>query len=342
MPGKNVPFPPMEAELVRELPEGDWQYEPKWDGFRGVLENDGGELALWSRNERPLLRYFPELRPLGDLLPPHSALDGEIVIERDGRLEFDLMQMRLHPAESRIRRLSAEIPAQFIAFDLLLWKGKPVHELPLEKRRRELEKVAKGFRLSPTTRDRKVAAGWLDGLDAIGLDGVIAKRLGMPYRPGSREAVAKVKAHKTADCVVIGVRWKAKPTTLATLLLGLYRDDGDLDYVGSAAVAAGKHAEILKLITPLLKNAPERGFSEPNRWGGGELEQSALQPKLVVEVRYDKVQGNRFRHGTRLIRFRQDKDPGQCTWREVRQPPRPGDLTVSELLGPAPRSAKRG
>src|SRR5262245_18176750 len=225
MPGKNVPFPPMEAELVRELPEGEWQYEPKWDGFRGVLENDGGELALWSRKERPLLRYFPELRPLGDLLPPHSALDGEIVIEQDGRLEFDLMQMRLHPAESRIRRLSAEIPAQFIAFDVLLWKGKAVHELPLEKRRRELEKVAKGFRLSPATRDPKVAAGWLDGLDAIGLDGVIAKRLGMPYRPGSRDAVAKVKAHKTADCVVIGVRWKAKPTQLATLLLGLYRDE---------------------------------------------------------------------------------------------------------------------
>jgi ATP-dependent DNA ligase len=332
VPGKNVPFPPMEAELVRELPEGKWQYEPKWDGFRGVLENDGGELALWSRNERPLLRYFPELRPLGDLLPPHSALDGEIVIERDGRLEFDLMQMRLHPAKSRIRKLSAEIPAQFIAFDLLLWKGKPVHELPLEKRRRELEKVAKGFRLSPTTREPEVAAGWLDGLDAIGLDGVIAKRLGMPYRPGSREAVVKVKAHKTADCVVVGVRWKTKPTTLATLLLGLYRDDGDLDYVGSAAVAAGKHDEILKRITPLLKGAPERGFSEPNRWGGGELEQSALKPKLVVEVRYDKVQGNRFRHGTRLIRFRDDKDAKDCTWREVRPARNPNDPTFESLL----------
>ena len=137
---------------MRELPHGDWQYEPKWDGFRGVLENDGGELALWSRNERPLLRYFPELRPLGDLLPPHSALDGEIVIERGGRLDFDAMQMRLHPAESRIRRLSAEIPAQFVAFDVLLWKGKPVHDLPLEKRRRELEKLAKSFRISPATR----------------------------------------------------------------------------------------------------------------------------------------------------------------------------------------------
>ena len=332
MPGKNVPFPPMEAELVRELPLGDWQYEPKWDGFRGVLENDGGELALWSRNERPLLRYFPELRPLGDLLPPHSALDGEIVIERDGRLDFDAMQMRLHPAESRIRRLSGEIPAQFVAFDVLLWKGKPVHELPLEKRRRELEKLAKSFRISPATRDPDVAEGWLDGLEAAGLDGVIAKRLGVPYLPGSREGVAKVKAHRTADCVVVGVRWKEKPTTLATLLLGLYREDGELDYVGTAAVAAGKRDEILKRVKPLLKGAPERGFSEPNRWGGGELEQSAVKPKLVVEVRYDKVQGNRFRHGTKLIRFREDKDPEQCTWREVRKPPGPDDLTVPALL----------
>jgi ATP-dependent DNA ligase len=323
----------MEAELVRELPHGDWQYEPKWDGFRGVLENDGGELALWSRNERPLLRYFPELRPLGDRLPPHSALDGEIVIERGGRLDFDAMQMRLHPAESRIRRLSGEIPAQFVAFDVLLWKGKPVHELPLEKRRRELEKLAKFFRISPATRDREVAAGWLDALETAGLDGVIAKRLGLPYLPGSRDGVAKVKAHRTADCVVVGVRWKEKPTTLATLLLGLYREDGELDYVGTAAVAASKHDEILKRVKPLLRGAPERGFSEPNRWGGGELAQSAIRPKLVVEVRYDKVQGNRFRHGTKLIRFRDDKDPEQCTWGEVRKPPGPDDLTVGSLLG---------
>jgi ATP-dependent DNA ligase len=322
----------MEAELVRELPEGDWQYEPKWDGFRGVLENDGGELALWSRNERPLLRYFPELRPLGNLLPPHSALDGEIVIERGGRLDFDAMQMRLHPAESRVRKLSAEIPAQFVAFDVLLWKGKPIHELPLEKRRRELEKLAKSFRISPATRDAAVAAAWLDELDAAGLDGVIAKRLGIPYLPGSREGVVKVKAHKTADCVVIGVRWKTKPTTLATLLLGLYRDDGGLDYVGSAAVAAGRHDEILKRVKPLLKGAPDRGFSEPNRWGGGELAQSAIRPELVIEVRYDKVQGNRFRHGTRLIRFRDDKDPQQCTWREVRKPLGPDDITVPALF----------
>jgi ATP-dependent DNA ligase len=323
----------MEAELVKELPEGDgWQYEPKWDGFRGILENDGGELALWSRKERPLLRYFPELRPLGESLPPHSALDGEIVIARDGILDFDSMQMRLHPADSRVHKLSKEIPAEFIAFDLLLWKGKPVHKLPLVKRRKELEKVAKGFRLSPYTVDPEAATRWLDTFEAAGLDGVIAKRLDEPYRPGSREAVMKVKPYKTADAVVVGVRWKSKPDRIATLLLGLYRDDGGLDYVGSAAVAASRHADILERVLPLIDSKSDRRFSEPNRWGTGELEEAALKPKLVAEVRYDKVQGNRFRHGTRFIRFRDDKDPKDCTWRELRPPRNPNDPTFESLL----------
>ena len=212
----------MEAELVRELPAGEgWQYEPKWDGFRGVLENDGGELALWSRNGRPLLRYFPELAPLGELLPPHSALDGEIVIARDGVLDFDSMQTRLHPAESRVRKLSAEIPAIFIAFDLLLWNGDPVHERPLEARREELLRRGEGFWISPATTSLEAATAWLDRFEAAGLDGVIAKRLGLAYMPGSREAVVKVKEHKTADCVVIAVRWKPGREKLATLLLGL-------------------------------------------------------------------------------------------------------------------------
>src|SRR5438445_151677 len=153
MPPRNLPFPPMEAELVTELPEGDWHYEPKWDGFRGVMENLKGELAVWSRNARPLLRYFPELREVGELLPPDSALDGEIVIERDGRLDFDAMQTRLHPAESRIRKLSAEIPAQYVVFDLLLWDGERVWKRPLEERRAELEAHGDGFRLSPFTRE---------------------------------------------------------------------------------------------------------------------------------------------------------------------------------------------
>jgi ATP-dependent DNA ligase len=324
----------MEAELVAELPAADgWQYEPKWDGFRGVLENDGGELALWSRNGRPLLRYFPELAPHGEHLPPHSALDGEIVIERDGRLDFDSMQLRLHPAESRVRKLSAEIPAQFVVFDLLLWNGEPVWKRPLEERRTELESRADGFRLSPFTHEREAAQEWLDRLEAAGLDGVVAKRLGLPYLPGSRQGVVKVKAHKTADCVVAGVRWKEKPTRIATLLLGLYADDGHLDYVGSAAVGARRHDEIAEQVLPLLDEASERRFSEPNRWGTGELEETAVRPELVCEVRYDKLEAHRFRHGTRFLRFRPDKDPKQCTWREVRPPRQPDDLTVPALLG---------
>jgi ATP-dependent DNA ligase len=327
----------MEAELVKELPSGDgWQYEPKWDGFRGVLENDGGELALWSRNERPLLRYFPELRPLGEGLPPHTALDGEIVIEREGHLDFDAMQMRLHPAESRVRKLSAEIPAQYVVFDLLLWDGDEVWRRPLEERRAELARRApEGFRQSPFTAELATAEDWLQRIETAGLDGVVAKRLGLPYLPGSREGVVKVKRHKTADCVVAGVRWKEKPTKIATLLLGLYADDGHLDYVGSAAVGARRHDEIAEQVLPLLDEAQERRFSEPNRWGTGELEESAVRPELVCEVRYDKLERSRFRHGTRLLRFRPDKDPKQCTWREVRPPLSPDDLTVPQLLSAA-------
>src|SRR5512133_1885789 len=242
----------MEAELVTELPEGDWQYEPKWDGFRGVMENLKGDLAVWSRNARPLLRYFPELREVGALLPPHSALDGEIVIARDGVLDFDSMQMRLHPAESRIRKLSAEIPAEFIVFDVLLWDGKPIHKQPLEERRAELERIGDGFRLSPTTTDSDDAQTWLDSFEAAGLDGVIAKKLGLPYLPGSRDGVLKVKPFKTADCVIVGVRWKEKPTRIATLLLGLYDEGRKIDHVGSAAGAASQHKEIFDRVEPLL------------------------------------------------------------------------------------------
>ncbi|MBV8597478.1 MAG: ATP-dependent DNA ligase [Actinobacteria bacterium] len=320
MPARAIPFPPMEAELVRELPEGDgWQYEPKWDGFRGVLENVGTELALWSRNGRPLLRYFPELRLLGDLLPPKSALDGEIVIVREGALDFDSMQMRLHPAESRIRRLSAEIPAEYVVFDVLVWDGEPVWKRPLEERREVVESL-EGFRLSPCTRSLADARGWLDRFESLGLDGVVAKRLGVPYLPGSRDGVVKVKEHKTADCVVLGVRWKGSREGIATLLLGLYREDGGLDYVGSCAVAAGRRAEVAARVLPLVEDDPAWHVSEPNRWGGGELEESRVRPELVVEVRYDKVQGNRFRHGTKLIRWRDDKDARDCTWRELRPP----------------------
>lgn len=332
MPAADIPFPPMEAELVRELPQGEgWQYEPKWDGFRGLLENVGGELALWSRKGRPLLRYFPELRPLGDRLPPRSALDGEIVIARDGALDFDAMQSRLHPAESRIRKLSAEIPAAYVVFDVLLWEGEPVWELPLSERRQRLEALD-GFHLSPATRSLAEAQSWLDRFEALGLDGVIAKRLDLPYLPGSREAVLKIKEHKTADCAVIGVRWKGDRSAIATLLLGLYRADGGVDYVGSCAVGARLRAEVDARVGPLLDESAQVRFSEPNRWGTGELEETAVRPGLVVEVRYDKVQGNRFRHGTKFVRWREDKDPADCTWVELRPPRDPNAAGIETLL----------
>jgi len=332
-PDPLVPFPPMEAELVRELPTGaGWQYEPKWDGFRGVLENTGGDLALWSRGGKPLLRYFPELAPLGELLPPRTAIDGEIVIVRDGALDFDAMQMRLHPAESRIRRLSGEIPAEYVAFDILLWEGEEIWRLPLEQRRAQLEKRAKGFRLSPATGSIEEARGWLARFEALGLDGVVAKRLGEPYLPGSRKGVVKVKEEKTADCVVVGMRWKGSRDAIATLLLGLYRDDGGLDYVGSCAVAAKSRGEVAARVLPLVDDTADEHVSEPNRWGLGELEEAMVRPELVVEVRYDKVQGNRFRHGTKLIRWRDDKEPHACTWRELRPPRDPNAATVETLF----------
>jgi ATP-dependent DNA ligase len=328
----------MEAELVEELPTGDWQYEPKWDGFRGVLENLGGGLRLWSRNGRPLLRYFPELEEVGALLPAESALDGEIIISRGGRLEFDQLQLRLHPAESRIRRLAAEIPSDYVAFDLLVWKGTPVHDLPLEKRRRELERKAKRFRLSPVSREVAQAGRWLERLEQAGLDGVVAKRLGMPYLPGSRDGVVKVKPYRTADCVIVGFRWSEKADgRISTLLLGLYADDGSLDFVGHCS---GFPAPVRRELEATLPTMLEPGHLSDKRIPGGqsrwsrgkELDWNPVRPELVCEVRYDKLEGNRFRHGTRFLRFRPDKDADQCTWAQVRPRRKRGDPTVESLL----------
>jgi ATP-dependent DNA ligase len=330
----------MEAELVEQLPTGDrWQYEPKWDGFRGVLENASGELRLWSRNRRPLLRYFPELRPLGELLPPVSALDGEIVIQRDGVLDFDAMQQRLHPAESRIRKLAAQTPATFVAFDILLWDGLRHAERPLRERRPLLEQLAAAFTLSPTTADAEVAAHWLARLEAIGLDGVIGKRLDLPYKPGSREAVVKVKPHKTCDCVIVGYR--SSGTRIATLLLGLYDDDGGtLDFVGHTSGITGALQKDLQLRLPrLVTAAPDEHLGAgrmpggESRWSRGkELDWTAVRPELVCEVRYDKMEADRFRHGTRFLRFRPDKEPIDCRWAQVRPAAQAGDPTLRALL----------
>src|SRR5438093_3218258 len=342
--GPSVPFPPQEALLVERMPTGPnvW-YEPKWDGFRGVFENDGGSLGLWSRNGRPLLRYFPELRPLGERMPPHSALDGEIVIEQDGRLEFDLMQLRLHPAESRIRKLSAETPAKFIAFDVLLWNGEPLHQRPLSERRSFLEKNVTGFELSEITRDVEQAKMWLERLEVLGLDGVVAKRADLPYMPGSREAVQKVKHHRTIDCVIVGYRTSG--TKIASLLLGLYRDDGTLDFVGhTSGIGADLAPQLQQLLPPLLEE--EGTFAKQfageivgripgggSRWSAGrDLPWHEVRPEIVCEIRFDKLEGERFRHGTRFIRFRPDKDPKQCTCSQPDVARRLGDPSLADLL----------
>ena len=328
-----LPFPPMEAELVDELPGDDeWQFEPKWDGFRGIAENLDGEFHLWSRNARPLLRYFPELAELGDRLLPRSAVDGEIVVVHDGALDFDALQMRLHPAESRVRKLSAEIPAGFVCFDVLLWDGENFHGRPFEERRAKVEKLP--FDVSPSTRDIDEATHWLERLEVAGFDGVIAKRLGSPYLPGSREAVQKVKGERTADCAVMGVTWSEKGTGIASLMLGLY-EGGKLRPVGSAPATGKKRAEILERVEPLLGPNPERKpRGAPSRWKPkADLEWSPVPPELVVEVHYDKWQKGRFRHNSRFLRFRPDKDPEQCTVAQVRPRPKKGDPTVAGLLG---------
>jgi ATP-dependent DNA ligase len=338
-PDPRVPFPPMEAELTGRLPIGErWQYEPKWDGFRGVLENASGELRLWSRNGRPLLRYFPELRELGDRLPPGSALDGEIVIEREGVLDFDAMQQRLHPAESRIRKLAAETPATYVAFDILLWDGVAFADRPLRERRRLLEQHAAAFTLSPKTSDPAVATHWLARLEAIGLDGVICKRLDLPYKPGSREAVMKVKPHKTCDCVIVGYRNSG--TRIATLLLGLYDNNGTLDFVGHTSGITGTLQKDLQQRLPPLIETDQRGHLGAGRTPGGEsrwsrgkeLDWTPVRPEIVCEVRYDKMETDRFRHGTRFLRFRPDKEPMECRWTQVRPTRQPGDPTLGSLL----------
>ena len=324
------PFPPMEAELVRELP----------DGPTGSTSRSGTASAACSRTARASCgsgratggRCSATSRSCGrseKLLPPRSALDGEIVIERDGVLDFDAMQTRLHPAESRVRKLSAEIPARSSPSTCSSGRARRSGASRSRSAGRSSSGAPSASSSRPRPHDRDEALGWLERFEAIGLDGVVAKRRDLAYLPGSRDGVVKVKPEKTADCVVVGVRWKSQPDRIATLLLGLYGDDGELDYVGSAAVAPARHDEIAERVLPLLEDAPERRFSEPNRWGGGELEESPVRPELVVEVRYDKVQSNRFRHGTKLLRFRDDKDPAQCTWRELRPPPRTSGPTRS-------------
>jgi ATP-dependent DNA ligase len=325
----------MEALLVEQLPdEGGWLFEPKWDGFRCLAQRAGDGVALWSRSGKPLGRYFPEVvAMLAALGCSRFLLDGELVVPTPAGLSFDALSQRLHPAESRVRRLSAETPALFIAFDLLEWEGRDLRAEPLSERRRHLERFvasagASQLLLSPQTASRDVAAQWL-GRSGCALDGVVAKKGGDPYRAGER-AMLKVKSHRSADCVVGGFRFGASGKEVASLLLGLYDDQGLLNHVGfcssfSAAERSAWTGELLPLVEPpgFTGNRPDKA----SRWSRGRsAEWQPLRPEIVVEVRYDQVTGGRFRHGTRLLRRRPDKRPDQCRCDQLRFPLTPADL----------------
>jgi ATP-dependent DNA ligase len=331
---------PMEALLAAELPDGDgWQYEPKWDGFRCLARRSGNEVTLTSKSGKPLGRYFPEVvAMLQTVAEADFLLDGELIIPVGDALSFDALQLRLHPAESRIRKLSGETPAQLMVFDLLELGGKSLLGEPLEHRRAALERwFAKnripGLLLSPATRSRDQALDWLHRSGGA-LDGVIAKRFDLEYRSGER-AMIKVKQQRTADCVVGGFRYAAKKREVGSLLLGLYDDAGLLNHVGfTSAIPADQRSALTSKLEALIQPPGFTGSAPggPSRWNTERsVAWEPLTPELVVEVRYDQVTGRRFRHGTGFLRWRPDKDPKQCTFQQLAPELRPSEL--KELFG---------
>jgi ATP-dependent DNA ligase len=323
------PLAPMETRSVNEIPTGDrWQYEPKWDGFRCIVFRDGEQIYLQSKNGQPLARYFPDVAGALIRLPSKQfVLDGELVVPVNGALSFDELQLRLHPAASRVAKLAKAHPATYIVFDLLAESGQVYLQRMLRERRQLLEKFArsnlrsaKDLRLSPATTDRDTANEWFQRAGGD-LDGIIAKRLDAAYASGERTAAVKVKQIRTADCVVGGFRYATAKRVIGSLLLGLYAEDSLLHHVGfisgfkaSERRAITKKFEALKKPPGFTGNAP----GGPSRWSTertGEWEPVA--PKIVVEVAYDHFTGGRFRHGTKLLRWRPDKDPRQCTMDQV-------------------------
>jgi ATP-dependent DNA ligase len=330
-----TPIEPMEALLAKELPDGPgWQYEPKWDGFRCIAIRSGADVQLWSKSGKPLARYFPEVAAMvGRLDAREFILDSELLIVSRGIVSFEALQLRLHPAEARVRKLAAATPAMMMAFDLLAL-GKEMHgSKPLSERRAVLEKILAGEReadlqLSPATRDRDEALGWLERTGGA-LDGVIAKRLDLPYRPGER-AMIKVKQRRTADCVVGGFRYASKGRQVGSLLLGLYDDAGLLNHVGyTSSIAARDRADWTRELEALVEPPGFTGSAPggPSRWATARsAEWQPLKPAIVVEVLYDQVTGGRFRHGTKLLRRRPDKSPRQCTMEQLAPPLTPSQL----------------
>jgi ATP-dependent DNA ligase len=330
-----TPIAPMEALFAEDLPDGDgWQYEPKWDGFRCIAVRSGGAVELWSKSGKSLARYFPEVAAMVARLKTRDLiLDGELLIVAGGAVAFDALQLRLHPAESRVRKLSAETPALFMAFDCLAVGDSMLAARPLAERRAALEGLLGGesepdLKLSPAIRNRDEALGWLDRTGGA-LDGVIAKRLDLPYRPGER-AMVKVKQRRTADCVVGGFRYGSKTRQVGSLLLGLYDEAGLLNHVGFTSSIAARDRGAWTEELEALVDAP--GFTGnapggPSRWATERsAEWQPLKPVLVVEVLYDQVTAGRFRHGTKLLRRRPDKAPTQCTMDQLAPPLTPSRL----------------
>jgi ATP-dependent DNA ligase len=357
-----APVAPMLSKAAEALPEGGgWQFEPKWDGFRTLVFRDGDEILLQSRDEKPMNRYFPELtEPLRESLPERCVLDGEVVIVGKDGLDFEALLLRIHPAASRVKLLAEQTPASYVAWDLLAIGGEDLRQTPLSKRRerleRELAKAKPPLHLSPATRDRALAVDWFTRFEGAGLDGVMAKRLDEPYKPGERTMI-KVKHKRTADCLVAGFRWhKNGPGTMVgSLLLGLYDEDGKLQHVGvTAAFTTETRRKLVEELEPLRKNAlrnhPWKDWAEAeeeaaespsplpspagrgsggqrlpgamSRWNRGkDLSWEPLKPERVCEVAYDHMQGTRFRHAAQFVRWRPDKRPEDCRYDQLEVTP---------------------
>jgi ATP-dependent DNA ligase len=335
----DLPVSPMLAKAATALPDGpQWRYEPKWDGFRCIVIRDGDSLELASRNERPLTRYFPELSPMLAHLPERVVLDGELVIPSAGGsgLDFDALLQRIHPAVSRVTKLSIETPAVLVAFDVLAVGSVSLMDEPFDVRRARLVELLDGtpIAVTPLTSDREVAARWFTEFEGAGLDGIVAKNGDGPYTPGERTMI-KVKHERTADCVVAGYRVHKDGKGVGSLLLGLYSPDGRLHHVGVAASFTAKvRAQLLQELAPVvdtvLVDHPWRDWAlasahemarlpgGQSRWSvGKDLSFVALRPERVAEVRFSQMQGDRFRHGAGFVRWRPDRNPDSCTYAQL-------------------------
>lgn len=351
----NPPLLPMLAKRVSELPgAGTWLFEPKWDGFRALVFRDQDEILIQSRDEKPLNRYFPELlEPLRAQLPKRCVLDGEIVLARNGALDFDALQLRIHPAASRVKLLSEKIPASIVFFDLLCEGDRDLRTTPFQKRRKKMESLLSAttspLHLTPATADLTVAADWFSRFEGAGLDGVVAKPASGVYESNKR-VMLKVKHERDCDCVVAGFRWhkKGEGTAVGSLLLGLFNEAGELQHVGvCASFTDKKRQELVEYLAPYRQNAlakhPWKSWASAefendrrvpgaqSRWSQGkDMSWEPLRPELVVEVAYDHMQGSRFRHTAQFRRWRHDKKPVDCTFAQLEVVP-PQEL--EEIFG---------